>query len=138
MQICPALTIPDDELELRFTRSGGPGGQHVNTSATKVELRFDLARSAALSAEQKARIRGRLGRRITSDGVLVLQADEYRSQIRNREAVLARFATLLADALRSAAPRRPTRPSHAARERRLAEKRRQAERKARRRDHEQP
>jgi ribosome-associated protein len=134
MRIGPDLAIPDDELEVRFSRSGGPGGQHVNTSATKAELRFDLERSKALSAEQKERIRRRLGRRISSDGVLVLQADEYRSQTRNREAVLTRFGTLLANALRTAPPRRPTQPSRAARERRLADKRLQAERKANRRD----
>jgi ribosome-associated protein len=138
MRIGLAVTIPDDELELRFSRSGGAGGQHVNTSSTKVELRYDLDRSPALTAEQKARVRERLGRRITGDGVLVLQADGYRSQLRNREAVLARFANLLGDALRPTAQRRPTSPTRAARERRLANKRRRAERKAARRTPDHP
>jgi ribosome-associated protein len=124
------LEIPERELEVSFARSGGPGGQHVNTSATKVELRFDVDGSPSLSGAQKDRIRAHLGGRITDAGVLVLTASEHRSQTRNREAVVARFASLLAEALRPSKRRRPTRPSRAAKERRLEAKRKRSEKKA--------
>jgi ribosome-associated protein len=124
----------EDELALSFSRSSGPGGQHVNTSATKVELRFDVAGSPSLSAAQKARVSERLGNRLTADGVLILTSSEHRSQTRNREAVVARFRTLLADALAPPPPpRRLTRPTAAARRRRAEHKRRQSQRKALRR-----
>jgi ribosome-associated protein len=138
VRITRTLAIPERELEVSFARSGGPGGQHVNTSATKVELRFDVDASPTLSEMQKAKVRAHLANRITDDGVLVLTASEHRSQTRNREAVLARFATLLGDALKERRRRRPTRPSRAAKERRLADKRRQAEKKALRRDPDAP
>lgn len=138
LHVTPTVSIPDGELELRFARSSGPGGQHVNTTATKVELRWDVDASAALTPQQKARVRQRLANRITDEGVLVLTASEHRSQTRNREAALARLAALVADALRPPKPRRPTRPARAAIERRLAAKRRRAERKALRRRPEPP
>jgi ribosome-associated protein len=128
------LAIPEGELEVSFARSGGPGGQHANTSSTKVELRFDVAGSPSLTEEQKARITSELGSRLTKDGVLVLQASEHRSQTRNREAVEGRFANLLSDALRPRRRRRATRPSRAAKRRRLERKRRQSEKKALRRN----
>jgi ribosome-associated protein len=128
------VTVPDEELVVRFARSGGPGGQHVNTSATKVELRFDVGASAALDEEQKARVRAALGNRMSKDGTLVLAASEHRSQARNREAVEARFAALLGDALRPPPRRRRrTKPTRAARERRLEAKRRRSETKTLRR-----
>jgi ribosome-associated protein len=130
--------IPDDELELSFSRSGGPGGQHANTSATKVELRWDVEASAALSDAQKALVRERLASRLSTDGVLILQASEHRSQTRNREAVIARLHNLLEDALRPARPRRPTKPSKAAKERRLEDKRHTSEKKALRQPPEPP
>jgi ribosome-associated protein len=125
-----AIRIPDDELELSFSRSGGPGGQHANTSATKVELRWDLAASGALTEEQKHLVSERLASRLTTDGVLVLQSSEHRSQTRNREAVIARLHNLVTEALRPQRPRRPTRPSRAAKRRRLEDKRRTSEKKA--------
>ena len=85
------MTVDDGELSWAFSRSGGPGGQHVNTSATKVELRWDLESSTALDERQKALVRERLGHRLTADGVLVITSSEHRSQTRNREAALARF-----------------------------------------------
>jgi ribosome-associated protein len=130
VQITRSVSVPEEELEVQFARSGGPGGQHANTSSTKVELRFDVDGSRALSEGQKARIRSRLGNRITKDGVLVLQSSEYRSQTRNREAVLARFANLLGDALRPTKQRKRTRPSRASKERRLEAKRRTGQKKA--------
>ena len=127
------VTVDDGELDFSFARSGGPGGQHANTSSTKVELRWNVDMSAALDDEQKRRIRQRLAGRINAEGVLVLQASEYRSQTRNREAVVARFATLLAEALQTQASRRPTKPTRAARRRRLDAKRRRSETKSLRR-----
>ena len=127
------LAVDEGELDVTFSRSGGPGGQHANTSSTKVELRWDVGRSTSLSDAQKALVRDRLANRISSDDVLVLQSSEYRSQTRNREAVVARFANLLAEALRVQASRRPTKPTRAARRRRLEAKRKRAETKSLRR-----
>lgn len=127
------LTIPDHELDISFTRSSGPGGQHVNTSSTKVELRFDVCSSPSLSARQRDRITEALGSRLTNDGVLILTASEHRSQTRNREAVIGRFANLMSEALRPVRPRRATLPSRAARRRRIEAKKRRAETKALRR-----
>lgn len=129
IRITRTLSIPEAEIDVSFARAGGPGGQHVNTSSTKVELRFDVATSPSLTEEQRARLLERLSSRLTNDGVLVLHASEHRSQTRNREAVVARFAELLRDALRTSKLRRPTRPSRGAKERRLDEKKRRAETK---------
>ena len=133
VRLSDGTIIPAGELVLGFARSGGPGGQHVNTSATKVELRFDVAGSPSLDDTQKARITGALGNRMTDDGVLILQASEYRSQARNRAAVQGRLQNLLNAALRPPRPRRPTRVPTGSRRRRLEAKRRRAERKQLRR-----
>ena len=127
------MTVDDSELSWAFSRSGGPGGQHVNTSSTKVELRWDVAGTQALDERQKALVRARLGHRLTADGVLVITSSEHRSQTRNREAALARFCALVADALGVSKRRRPTRPSLAARRRRIEAKQRRSETKALRR-----
>ena len=124
------VSVDEAELDFSFARSGGPGGQHANTSSTKVELRWNVLTSPALTDAQRELVQHRLATRINTDGVLVLQSSEYRSQSRNREAVVARFAALLADALRVQASRRPTKPTRAARQRRLEAKRRRAETKA--------
>lgn len=116
-------TIPAGDLELRATRSGGPGGQSVNTSATKIELRFHVGGCGALSRRQKRLLRKRLGNRITKDDVLVLQSSEHRTQHRNREAALARFAALVGEAIQPRPRRIPTRPPRSADEQRLADKR---------------
>jgi ribosome-associated protein len=121
------LAIPFSEVELRFSRSSGPGGQHAQKTETRVEAVFDVEASATLSSGQKARIRERLG------PVVRAVAQDERSQWRNRELALERLAAELAEALRPRRPRRPTAPSKAARERRLAEKRRRAELKRLRR-----
>jgi ribosome-associated protein len=123
------VSVPETELTLRAVRSGGPGGQHVNTTDSKVELRWNLRTSEALSERQRALLEERLGSRLTSDGELVLRASEHRSQHRNREAVLARFAAVVGEALVPPRTRRPTRPTRASKERRLQAKARQSERK---------
>lgn len=122
VRISPRLRIPGAELGISFARSGGPGGQHVNTTSTKVELRFDVDGSPTLSDAQRDAITRELGHRMTAEGVLVLISSEHRSQTRNREAVLARFRGLLAEALLPRRPRRPTRPSRASQRRRRAAK----------------
>jgi ribosome-associated protein len=123
--------IPDGELEWRFTGSGGPGGQHANTANTAAELRFDVTASAHLDDRLKARIRRRLGHRLTAAGVLSTSSSEHRSQLRNRQEALRRMAELLEEGIRPPAPpRTPTRPSRAARRRRLDDKKRRGELKA--------
>jgi ribosome-associated protein len=121
------VVIPEDELSWRFSRSPGPGGQSVNTTESRVELSFDLARSEALPEPLKQRALGVLAGR-TPSGVVTVTASEHRSQLRNREAAAARMSALLTEATAAPpAPRRPTRPSRAARERRLADKQRRSE-----------
>ncbi|HLI39012.1 MAG TPA: alternative ribosome rescue aminoacyl-tRNA hydrolase ArfB [Streptosporangiaceae bacterium] len=121
------LVIPGGELRERFSRSPGPGGQSVNTAGSRVELSFDLVRSAALPACARDRALGRLARRLAG-GVLTVTASEHRSQLANRKAARARLAALLREAVAPPQrPRVPTQPSRAARERRLAGKRRRSE-----------
>jgi len=127
--LADGTTIAADELDVSFVRSGGPGGQHVNTSATKVELRFDVSGSGSLDPAQKDRITTALASRLTSDGVLVLQAGEFRSQARNRQAAVGRLGNLLDEALRPRRRRVRTRVPRSERRRRRENKRRQAERK---------
>lgn len=120
-------TIPPDELSWRFSRSPGPGGQSVNTADTRVELSYNLADSAALPPALKDRALRALERALT-DGVLTVTASEYRSQLRNREAAVARLSALLTEATAPPArTRRPTRPTRASTERRLAEKQRRGQ-----------
>ena len=121
------LWIPRAELTYRATRSGGPGGQHVNTSSTRVELAWDVAGSPSLSDEQRARIREKLANRISGEGVLLLAASEHRSQHQNREAVTERLVELVRQALVVQKPRKKTRPGKAAREARLKAKRHRSE-----------
>lgn len=127
LEIAPGLALPLDEVVLRTSRSSGPGGQHANVTASRVEAVFDVTASAALSAAQKARIVERAGARVTA------VAQDARSQARNRELALARLAERLAAALARPKPRRPTRPTRASRRRRAAAKQRQATRKQARR-----
>ena len=132
LPITETLAIPAGELSFRFSRSGGPGGQHVNRSATQVELLFDVAHSPSLTPEQRARIQAGLASRIDQEGVLHLFSSGTRSQHQNREAALSRLQALLRRALHVPRPRRPTRPSRASREERLEAKRRRGESKQRR------
>ena len=123
VEISGALRIPRGELTYRATRSGGPGGQHVNTSSTRIELTWNAAASPSLTEEQRARVMEKLAGRMDGEGVLRLAASDFRSQLRNREAATERFARLLADALHVERPRRATRPTRASREERLRAKR---------------
>jgi ribosome-associated protein len=130
--------LPERELSWQFSRSGGPGGQSVNTADSRVQLRFDVARSPSLSEEMRARAAGRLGDRLV-DGVLVITAAEHRSQWRNRVVAEQRLAAVLRDALRPPRKRRrPTRPTRASQTRRLDTKRRRGELKRLRRDRGDP
>ena len=121
------VAIPRHELTYRATRAGGPGGQHVNTSSTKVELTWDVTSTTALNDEQRSRVRAKLSKRMDASGTLRLTASASRSQHQNREAVTERLAKLVGDALRPRKARRKTRPTRASREARLKAKRKRAE-----------
>lgn len=127
IRVGTAFTIPDEELEWRFTGSGGPGGQHANTANTRVELVWDVSGSTAPSAVQRARLIGALG------SPLRVVVTTSRSQRRNRDEARRRLASLVRDALVVPTPRRPTRATRGSVERRLDTKRRRSERKAERR-----
>jgi ribosome-associated protein len=117
------ISIPEGELRWRFSRSGGPGGQSVNTADSRVELLFDVASSPSLPAYLRDRAVQRLGARLT-DGVVTVTAEEHRSQLRNRESAMQRLAELLRDAIAPPPPpRRPTRPTKGSQVRRLDGKR---------------
>jgi ribosome-associated protein len=120
------IVIPPEELSWRFSRSAGPGGQHVNTSDSQAELSFDLASSAALPPLLRERALRALAGRLAG-GVITVTASEYRSQLRNREAAAARLSELLTEATAPPPPpRRPTRPTRGSNERRLAAKQRRS------------
>jgi ribosome-associated protein len=126
--------IREDELTFRYTRSGGPGGQHVNTSSTRVELVFDVAGSPTLTEPERSLARRRLRTRLDSEGRLRVVAQDERSRARNRAIAVERFVALMREALRPPPPpRRPTRPTRSATEERLGEKRRAGARKRLRR-----
>jgi ribosome-associated protein len=127
MRVTGSVAIPLSEVELRVSRSSGPGGQHANVTASRVEAVFDVMASSSLSEDQKARVAARLGPRVTA------VAQDTRSQARNRELALERLRSRLATALTPARKRRPTSPTRAARRRRLDSKRRRGETKRGRR-----
>jgi ribosome-associated protein len=127
IRVAEGTEIPLDEIDLRASRSSGPGGQHANVTASRIEAVFDVEASKALSQQQKGLLRRKLGDRVTA------VAQDARSQARNRELALERLREKLEAGLRRPKPRRPTRPSRAARERRLQQKRQRSERKAQRR-----
>jgi ribosome-associated protein len=131
--VTPQLSIPFSELDYSASRSGGPGGQHVNTSSTRIEVWWDVAGSPTLTPEQRAQLLERLRTRLDSAGRLRLVSSSSRSQLRNREDVTARLQSVLAAALAVRKKRKPTRPSRAAKAARLEAKRRRAATKQRRR-----
>ena len=127
MPVNAEVAIPLSEIEIRASRSSGPGGQHANVTASRVEVVFEIAKSAALTDEQKRRLAARHGERVTA------VAQDARSQARNRELALERLREKLAAGLAVPKKRRPSKPTRTAKERRLEDKRRRAERKRARR-----
>ena len=123
LQVTPTLAIPDDELVERFVRSAGPGGQNVNKVATAVELRFDVAQSPSLPEAVRARLLAKRDRRMTGEGVLVINAQRFRTQERNREDARVRLVAFIEGGLHAPTPRIATRPTRASKVRRLEAKR---------------
>ncbi len=123
LEISPQITLADDELVERFVRSSGPGGQNVNKVASAVELRFDAAHSPSLPEAVRERLLARRDRRITDDGVIVISAQRFRTQERNREDARERLAGIILAATVAPIKRVPTKPTRASKERRLSGKR---------------
>lgn len=128
-----ALSIPRSELQYRASRAGGAGGQHVNTSSTRIELLWDLPGSTAVSEALRVRLREKLANRLDAEGMIRVVASARRSQQQNRIAAEERLVDLLREAIAVPKPRRRTKPTRASKEKRLSEKKRHAERKQNRR-----
>jgi len=126
LRLTPSIAIPDLELVERFVRASGPGGQNVNKVSTAVELRFDAAQSPSLPEPLRARLLARRDQRITDDGVVVILAQRYRTQDRNRQDARDRLLGLLQAVLKPPKPRVATKPTKASKERRLSSKRERA------------
>ena len=133
LHVTPTLTIPDVEIDERFVRASGPGGQNVNKVATAVQLRFDVSNSPSLEADVRARLMKIAGSRLTTDGVLVIDSREFRTQAQNREAARERLVELIRQATIKPKKRRKTRPSGASKLKRLESKRHRSDTKQRRR-----
>jgi ribosome-associated protein len=131
--VTPSLAIPRAELFFRASRAGGAGGQHVNTSSTRIELLWDLTRSASVTDDQRERLLSKLAARLDAEGFVRVVASARRSQQQNREEAEQRLAQLVRQALVVPKTRKKTKPGRAAKEKRLSEKRRHAERKQNRR-----
>ena len=134
LSVTPDLAIPRSELEYRATKSGGPGGQHVNTSSTRIELLWDLPGSTAITEEQRERLRSKLAARLDAEGKVRIVASDRRSQGQNRQAADTRLAAVVRAALVIPKKRRATKPTRASKGKRLSDKKRRGERKRERRD----
>ncbi len=134
IEITPTIQIDEQELEFDFTRSTGPGGQNVNKVSTAVQLRFDISASKSLPEQLKQRLGRLAGKRMTSEGILIIEARQYRSQERNRQAALERLIRLIQQAAEPPKPRRKTRPTRASILKRLETKRKRSEIKRSRRE----
>ena len=133
VRVRPGLVLPASAISIRFSRSGGPGGQNVNKVETKAEVLFDLAGTTLLGPADRARAMARLASRLTKEGVLAVACDRTRHRERNLREALERMGEILRAAILPPRPRRPTRPTRASKERRLDEKRRRSARKRDRR-----
>src|SRR3954470_2800841 len=133
LQVTDTIVVPRSELVYRASRSGGAGGQHVNTSSTRIELLWDFERSAALDQTQKERVRKKLAARIDAEGLVRVVAGNRRSQLQNRGAAEERLAKLVRDAMHVPKKRRATAPTKASRQKRLDGKRQQSKKKENRR-----
>ncbi len=131
--ITPTLAIDESEIQLEFARASGPGGQKVNKVSTAVQLRFDVRNSPSLPDDVRAYLTHLAGRRMTRDGVLIIEARRFRTQERNRQDAINRLVELIRQAAKKSKPRRKTRPTRASRQRRLEAKRRSSEKKQLRR-----
>ncbi len=129
LQITPTLAIDENEIEERFVRASGPGGQNVNKVSTAVELRFDAARSPFLTDDMRARLRTLAGSRMTADGVILIDARQHRTQAQNREDARARLVSLLQQATIKPKRRRKTKPTAGSKERRIQTKKIRADTK---------
>jgi ribosome-associated protein len=129
LRINSRLNIPLEEIEISFTRSSGPGGQHVNKTSTQAELSFDLAHSPSIADQDRAWLLTRLATRLDSSGKLHVNSQSYRSQLRNKEAALEKLASLISGAMERPKTRRKTKPSRTAKETRLHSKKLAGEKK---------
>ena len=135
--ITPTLNLDENEIEYDFIRAAGPGGQNVNKVATAVQLRFDVAGSPSLPDEVRARLMKLAGKRLTTEGILIIESQRFRTQERNREDAVERLVALIRRATEKPKPRRPTRPTVASRQERLDSKRRHSRLKRLRRSSEE-
>ena len=135
MRISPSIDIPESELTERFLRADGPGGQHVNRTESAVELRFDVAHSPSLPEPVRARVLARRDRRLTDDGVMVIQARRFRDQARNRDDARERLVEIIRASLTPPKKRVATKPTRASKERRIASKKKRAQHKQTRSKH---
>ena len=129
IRVTPWIELDESEIREAFVRASGPGGQNVNKVSTAVQLRFDVARSPSLPEPVRERLMNLAGRRLTQDGVLIIEAERFRSQRRNRDDALERLIEMIREACEEDKPRHPTRPTLASRKRRLESKQRRGETK---------
>lgn len=133
IEITPAVAIREDEIEIEFVQASGPGGQNVNKVATSAQLRFDVRNSPSLPEDVRARLSRLAGKRLTAEGILIIEAKRYRSQEQNRQDAIQRLVELIRKAAEKPKVRRRTKPSQASIQKRLEEKRRRGEIKRQRR-----